>query len=183
MRLPFDGEAKRWPHKMREHSVRFFVNTCPSCINDVAIPLLGDFAYGTLVFQTDDGKRFAFAEVIAEEAWDTVARICESEFGLDPKRLSPELTIFQHVAIRCADTLGGKNYTTHFPLCPLCGARISSYGDNVTAHDGRIPFATWHNFMALTAKQRNDLVIKLWKEESGQQTNALYQSGSAHFGK
>jgi hypothetical protein len=153
---------------MRERSVRFFRNTCPSCRNDVGVPLLGDAAYGTLVFQTVDGKEFAFAEVIAEQAWDEIAQLCQAEFGFDSRQVTPSLATFQHVATRCADPLHGKRYTTHFPLCPECGERLRLFGDADPMHNGRIPFAGWRGFMSLAPEQKRRLVIMLWHEESAQ---------------
>ena len=159
------GRRTNMGAQTRGRSVRFFTNTCTTCANNVGVPLLSDFAYGEMIFQTDNGKDFAYAEVIAEDAWSIIAGICENEFGLGRKKPSPKLQVFHCVAIRCADPLDGRPYTTHFPLCPRCGAKLTSYGDNQIHHDGHVPRATWQRFMSLSPEARKSLVRKLWNEE------------------
>jgi|SRR5580698_9311246 hypothetical protein len=153
---------------MSERSVRFFTNTCSTCMNDVAIPLLGDFAYGELIFQTIDGKQFALAEVILDEAWSLISKIAAAECGFDKNGVTPALSVFQRVAMHCADPLGGKRFATRFPLCPLCASPISHYRDDRISHDAVIPRVTWRHFLGLSAQEQKNVVKLYWKDEVGQ---------------
>ncbi len=154
---------------MNYRQVRFFTNFCGVCIHNVSIPVLGDFSYGELILQTKDGKDFGYAQIISEEAWSLISTICEQECGFNPKNINPELSIFQSVAVSCADELNAKQYSKEFPLCPNCGAKLSSYNDDLIDYDADIPVVTWTHFMGLTKDKQKNMVINLWDKEKNQQ--------------
>jgi hypothetical protein len=153
-------------------NVRFFRNTCPTCFNDVGIPLLGNFAYGEFVYQTDDGKNYAYVSSFTEQAWERIAAVLREHAGMKLDKNDGDITLYQHIMIRCADPINGRQFTTTFPLCPKCGGKITSYGDNTTMFDKHVDDATWKAFMQYKPEQQVARVMEILKnEKDGQQNN------------
>lgn len=130
-------------------SVRFFRNSCPHCKEEVGLPSLGSFAYGEFVYQTEDGRSYAYVQSIGHPAWERIQSIFDR---VEPRSSDPDhrARIFQRVMIRCADPLAGKRFTTRFPLCSRCGEAIPSYSTEEPLFDEEIPDATWEDFLSAT---------------------------------
>ena len=147
-------------------SVRFFRNTCSHCNNDVGIPLLGDFAYAEFVFQTQDGKSFAYSSAIDHPAWARMKSIFLDSAGIALDQNNDDIRIYQNVLIRCADLRDGKRYTTEFPLCSTCGRKIEFYNDDETLYDEEVPDVTWNEFLSLPSVDQTTRVLTLIQEET-----------------
>lgn len=163
----FPDPLAKEKEKRMSRTVRFFKNTCPSCLSDVGIPLLGDFAYGEFIYQTADGLNFAYVSAITEPAWERVKSILRKHCGMKLDKNNTDIRIYQNILIRCADTLNERPFTTDFPLCPKCGSKITSYSDNTILFDKHIEDATWQTFMQLPQDKQVAAVIELLKKERG----------------
>jgi len=146
-------------------SVRFFRNTCPHCNNDVGIPLLGDFAYAEFVYQTQDGKSFAYSAAIAHPAWERIKSIFRDAAGMALDWNNDDIRIYQNVMIRCADPCDDRRYTMEFPLCSKCGGKIEFYNDDEVLFDQEVPDATWHEFLSIPGADQTTKVLTLIQEE------------------
>ncbi len=63
-----------------------FKNTCFRCFRRIEYPLLGDFLYGDLLFQTSDGQDFYYVQLLDNK---TFKFICEF---LDANKTKKQLT-------------------------------------------------------------------------------------------
>ena len=145
-------------------SIRFFRNTCPHCNNDVGIPILGDFAYAEFVYQTQDGKAFAYSAAIDHPAWERIKIIFRDSARMALDRNNDEIRIYQTVMFRCADLCDGERYTTDFPLCSECGRKIDSYNDNEMLFDEAVRDATWSGFLSMSEAAQTAKVLALIQE-------------------
>ena len=149
-------------------NVRFFRNACRTCHNDVGVPLLGMFAYGEFVYQTDDGRTYAYVAALTNPAWERVAAILRLAAGMSLEKNDGDIDVYQRILIRCADRNAERQYSTEFPLCPKCAAKITSYGDDVVMFDQYLDDVTWERFMALSPQAQVDEVLAILKDEEGQ---------------
>ena len=67
-----------------------FRNTCYRCFNDIEYPLLGDFSYGELLFQTIDGKDFYYVALIDNETFAFVCQYLKDNTQQKIKKLDPQ---------------------------------------------------------------------------------------------
>ena len=146
-------------------SVRFFRNTCPHCNNDVGIPLLGDFAYGEFIYQTDDGRSYAYVSAIDHPAWVRMNAIFKGAAGMSLDQNNDDIRIYQIVLIRCADLHEGRRYSTNFPLCSMCGGKIKCYSDDVIMFDAEVQDATWNEFLSTSDADQYRKVLALIVEQ------------------
>ena len=132
-----------------------FKNTCQSCFNDIEFPLLGDFSYGETIFQTTDGQDFYIAILIDNASLDFVSTILKTDSELKQRKIDP-----QRILAILADKVDGKEFTIHYPICPICKHEIKHYSDDSKTGEKELPFASWNDFEKLT----NDQKISLIKE-------------------
>lgn len=130
-----------------------FKSTCQSCFNDVEFPLLGNYADGELVLQTKDGQGFYIAELIYNPTFTFIVETLQ-----DYKDLNIKETDSQKVLTILADKIGGKEFTTEYPICPVCKKRIRHFSDNARTSKRELPFATWHDLESL---EYNDKITKV----------------------
>jgi hypothetical protein len=136
----------------KTRTVCFFKNTCHHCHNDIEYPLLGDFSYGEVIFQTIDAQHFALAVLIDNK---TFAFIRDSLKTLKDKKADP-----QHILARVADPLSGFEFTNHI-LCPICRHKQRNFIDNFRKRLVEIPVGTWHAFESLSEENRFQLVSEI----------------------
>lgn len=141
-------------------SVRFFKNTCPHCKREVGIPSLGSFAYGEFIYQTEDGRSYAYVSASGNPAWRRIDSIFKD---VDWKSSDQDYRsrIFQKVLILCADPHEGKRFTTRFPLCSKCGEKIRGGNDDEPLFDEEIPDATWDEFLSTSDADQRAKVLSL----------------------
>jgi len=128
-----------------------FRNTCYKCFNDIEFPLLGDFAYGQMIFQTKDAKDFYIAVLIDNKTFDFIAEVLEHHTDFKNKNADP-----QKILALIADKVDNKEFTTDYPICPICKVRQRSFGDHNRTTKIELGFATWTNFEGLS--QENKLI-------------------------
>jgi hypothetical protein len=126
-----------------------FRNTCHKCFNDIEFPLLGDFAYGEIIFQTKDGKGFYIAVLIDNKTFDFIADILENNKDFKSSKADP-----QKILALIADKVDNKEFTTDYPICPICKSRQSSFGDNIRTNKIELGFATWTDFESLSQESK-----------------------------
>ena len=124
-----------------------FKNTCDKCFNDIEFPLLGDFAYGEMIFQTKDAKDFYIAVLIDNKTFDFVVNILKQDKAFQNKNLDP-----QKILALIADKVDNKEFTTDFPICLICKSRQQSFGDGNRTTQIELGFATWVDFENLSDK-------------------------------
>jgi hypothetical protein len=122
-----------------------FRNTCHKCFNDIEFPLLGDFAYGEMIFQTKDAKDFYIAVLIDNKTFDFVTEVLQQSKDFQNKKADP-----QKILALIADKVDDKEFTTDFPICPICKARQRSFGDGIRTTQIELGFATWTDFESLS---------------------------------
>jgi hypothetical protein len=122
-----------------------FRNTCDKCYNDIEFPLLGDFAYGEMIFQTKDAKEFYIAVLIDNKTFDFVVDILKQDKAFQNKKLDP-----QKILALISDKVDNKEFTTDFPICPICKSRLRSFGDGNRTTQIELGFATWTDFENLS---------------------------------
>jgi len=149
--------------------VRFFENFCPNCCRNVGIPLLGDFAYGEFLYQTEDGAQFTYLNTFDEEGWDRIEEIFKVNAHISLDKNNKKIDIFQNVVKKCADKFEGKSYSTEFPLCPECGNKINSYSDEIMMFDKELKKASWSEFMSLSPDDQVAKVLNQIEEEINSQ--------------
>ena len=126
-----------------------FRNTCHKCFNDIEFPLLGDFAYGEMIFQTKDAKDFYIAVLIDNKTFDFVTEVLEHNKDLKNKKADP-----QKILALIADKVDNKEFTTDYPICPICKSRQRSFGDNIRTTKVELGFATWTDFESLSHERK-----------------------------
>ncbi|HRI20140.1 MAG TPA: hypothetical protein PLA68_04280 [Panacibacter sp.] len=139
----------------KTQTVYNFKNTCYRCFNDIEIPLLGDFAYGELIFQTKDGQDYFVAILIDNAIFDFIVETLTNDEELKHKKVDP-----QKILTLLADKINGIGFTTDYPICPICKRRQNHFNDNIRTTERELHFATWNDFENLT----HDNKIKQIKE-------------------
>ncbi|MHA4847897.1 hypothetical protein ACX0G7_27290, partial [Flavitalea antarctica] len=89
-----------------------FRNTCQKCFNDVEFPLLGDFSYGELIFQTTDGKDFSIAEIVKNEAFDFIRETINDSEELTASNVKPEKILALLEMVQFSRTRNSNNFDT-----------------------------------------------------------------------
>ena len=126
-----------------------FRNTCHKCFNDIEFPLLGDFAYGETIFQTKDAKDFYIAVLIDNKTFDFITEALEHNKEFKNKKTDP-----QKILALIADKVDNKEFTTDYPICPICKSRQRSFGDNIRTTKIELGFAKWTNFESLSQESK-----------------------------
>ena len=126
-----------------------FRNTCHKCFNDIEFPLLGDFAYGEIIFQTKDAKDFYIAVLIDNKTFDFIADILKTNKDFKSRKADP-----QKILALIADKVNNKEYTTDFPICPICKSKQRSFGDGNRTTQIELGFATWKEFESLSQESK-----------------------------
>jgi hypothetical protein len=129
----------------KTRTVYNFLNTCYKCFNDIEYPLLGDFSYGELIFQTTDGQDFFYVMLIDNKTFDFICSFLNSKIGQKNSKADP-----QKVLALIADKVEGKEFTIDYPICPNCKHRQQHFNDNTRTTQRQIGFATWIDFESLT---------------------------------
>lgn len=132
-----------------------FQNTCQNCFNDIEFPILGDFTCGETIFQTKDAKDFYIAVLVDNKTLAFITDTLQRDKELASKEVDPK-----KILALLADKVNNKEFATDYPLCPKCGARQRSYGDNRRTTKIEIGFASWIEFERL----KPDYKIELIKE-------------------
>jgi hypothetical protein len=122
-----------------------FRNTCHKCFNDIEFPLLGDFAYGEMIFQTKDAKDFFIAVLIDNNTFDFITEVLQRSKDFQNKKADP-----QKILALIADKVDDKEFTTDFPICSICRARQRSFDDSIRTTQIELGFATWTEFESLS---------------------------------
>jgi hypothetical protein len=126
-----------------------FLNTCNKCFNDIEYPLLGDFSYGELIFQTSDGLDFFIVELIDNKTLDFIYAFLNSKVGQKISKADP-----QKILALLADKVEGKEIAIDYPICPNCKRKQNHFNDNIRTTKRQIGFATWTNFESLTVDNK-----------------------------
>lgn len=126
-----------------------FRNTCHNCFNDVEFPLLGDFAYGEVIFQTKDAQDFFIAVLIENKTFDFIKEILQSNKDFNNKNADP-----QKILTLIADKVDNKEFTVDYPICPICKSRQRSFSDNIRTTKVELGFATWTDFERLSQEAK-----------------------------
>ena len=129
----------------KTQTVYNFKNTCHKCFNDIEFPLLGDFAYGEMIFQTNDAKDFYIAVLIDNKIFDFITKFLEHNKEFKNKKADP-----QKILALIADRVENKEFTTDYPICPTCKSILRIFGDNIRTTKIELSFATWTDFESLT---------------------------------
>ena len=133
-----------------------FRNTCHRCFNDIDIPLLGDFAYGEILCQTEDAQDFYIAELLNNPTFDFINSSLTQQEDLKRKRVDS-----QKVLTLLADKPNDKDFTTDYPICPICRKRQKHFNDNIRTTERQVGFVTWTDFESLTQDNKLDRLKRL----------------------
>ena len=126
-----------------------FLNTCYKCFHDVEYPLLGDFSYGELIFQTTDAQDFFLVELIDNKTFDYVREFLKNKEGQKINKADP-----QKILAILADKINEKEFAIDYPICPNCKRRQNHFNDNNRTTQRQIGFATWTDFEGLTQENK-----------------------------
>lgn len=126
-----------------------FLNTCNKCYNDIEYPLLGDFSYGEVIFQTTDGQDFFLVELIVNKTFDFICSFLKSKEGQKISKADPH-----KILALLADKVKGKDLATDYPICPICKSRHKHFNDNTRTTQRQISFATWTYFESLSVDNK-----------------------------
>ena len=129
----------------KTQTVYNFRNTCYNCFNDIEFPLLGDFSYGELIFQTKDGQDFGIAVLINNATFNFIIDTLKKDKELEHNKVDP-----QKILTLVADKLDNKEFTSDYPICPICKKRQRHFNDNVRTSKRELNFVTWRDFESLT---------------------------------
>jgi hypothetical protein len=132
-----------------------FKNTCMKCFNDIEFPLLGDFSYGEIIFQTEDGQDYYVAELINNETFNFIAKHLQEDQALLQKKADP-----QKVLMFAADKPHGKDFSVDYPICPICKSKQNHYSDNIRTNTRELPFVTWNGFQQLNESDKVEQIRK-----------------------
>jgi hypothetical protein len=135
--------------KVKTQTAYNFRNTCDKCFNDIEFPLLGDFAYGEMIFQTKDAKDFYIAILIDNKTFDFITEVLKHNTDFKSKKADP-----QKILALIADKVDNKEFTTDYPICPICKSRQRSYGDDNRTTKIELGFATWTDFESLSQESK-----------------------------
>ena len=73
--------------KNETRTVCYFKNECRNCLNTIKFPILSDFTYGELIYQTKDGKDFCIAQLPDNEIFDFITEFLKNDLELKYKTL------------------------------------------------------------------------------------------------
>jgi len=132
-----------------------FKNTCQNCFNDIEFPLLGDFSYGEMIFQSKDGHDFYLAQLIDNRTFNFILERLKVERELIAEKADP-----QKVLTLVADKPIGKEFSTDYPICPICKSKQNHYSDNIKTNTIELPFVTWNNFQQMTESDKIEQIKK-----------------------
>lgn len=133
----------------KTRTVYNFLNTCHECFNDIEYPLLGDFSYGELIFQTADGQDFFLVELIDNKTFDFICEFLKNKSGQKISKADP-----QKILALLADKVNGKDFAIDYPICPNCKRRQNHFNDNTRTTQRQIGFASWTDFESLTEEKK-----------------------------
>jgi hypothetical protein len=128
-----------------------FLNTCYKCFRRIEYPLLGDFSYGQLLFQTKDGQDYFFVELIDNMTFKFICDFLSSKTGVKIGKANP-----QKILALLADKVNGKEFTTDYPICPKCKRKQIWYNDNNRTSKRQIGFASWVDFENLSTEAKEN---------------------------
>lgn len=134
---------------IKTRTVYNFKNTCYKCFNDIEYPLLGDFSYGELIYQTTDGQDFFLAELIDNKAFDFICDFLKNKAGQKISKADP-----QKILVLLADKVSGKEFAIDYPICLNCKRLQNHFSDNTRTTQREIGFASWMDFESLTANNK-----------------------------
>ena len=126
-----------------------FRNTCHKCFNDIEFPLLGDFAYGEMIFQTKNAEDFYIAVLIDNKTFDFITDVLQHNKDFQNKKADP-----QKILALIADKVDDKEFTTDYPICPICKARQRGFSDNIRTTKIELGFVTWTEFESLSQESK-----------------------------
>ena len=138
--------------KEKNRFVYYYKNECPHCFNNIEYPLLGDFIYGELIFQTTDAQQFALAVLIDNV---TFKFICDFLKTFKNKNADP-----QEILARVADPLNDMEFITDI-ICPICRHKQRNYIDNFRKRLQEIPLVTWDNFENISEEDKLELISEI----------------------
>jgi hypothetical protein len=121
----------------KTRTVYNFLSTCYKCFNDIEYPLLGDFSYGELIFQTTDGQDFFLVELIDNKTFEFIREFLKSKAGQKISKADP-----QKILALLADKVNGKEFAIDYPICPNCKRRQNHFNDNTRTTQRQIGFAS-----------------------------------------
>jgi hypothetical protein len=121
-----------------------FKNTCHNCFNDIEYPLLGDFSYGELIFQTKDGQDFGIAVLFDNATFDFVIETLKNDKEMENNKVEPK-----NILALLADKLHDKEFTPDYPICSICKKRQRHFNDNIRTTKRELHFVTWLDFESL----------------------------------
>lgn len=98
-----------------------------------------------MIFQTKDAKDFYIAVLIDNKTFDFVVNILKQDKAFQNKNLDP-----QKILALIADKVDNKEFTTDFPICPICKSKQRSFGDGNRTTQIELGFATWVDFENLS---------------------------------
>jgi len=133
----------------KTQTVYYFKNTCLKCFNDIEFPLLGDFSYGEVIFQTKDAKEFYIAVLIDNKTFDYIKEALQQNKDFQNTKADP-----QKILALIADKIDNNDFTADYPICPICKARQHNYGDNIRTTKTELGFATWTEFESLSQEKK-----------------------------
>ncbi|MFN6114851.1 MAG: hypothetical protein ACK46C_03125 [Flavobacteriales bacterium] len=130
--------------------IMHFRNTCSHCCNDVEIPILSDFAYGEILFQSADARSFAIVDLINNSVFDEVLQALEKRAISESVRAE----IAQPMLCDLSDEINGQPYSTIYPRCPLCGQKMSFWSDEHRVGMRHLPAPQWSGFTENSPERR-----------------------------
>lgn len=130
--------------------IPFFKAFCWRCFRNVHVPLVSDFSYGELLFQTQNGKLFAHVSLIDNPFFEAILTEIEQsgETKSDP----------QEVLARLADPIENQSLQAGPYRCPRCNRRLLSVNDNRHDSFGFVPEATWAAFNRLSVQEQKGAI-------------------------
>jgi hypothetical protein len=140
-------------------AVMFFLNSCKACSQAIEIPVLSDFD-GDVLYQTEDMKHFAIVDLYQNPAMDLISQILHTRGKLEYKNWG----IAQRILCDVAEPIGNQRYIEDGKRCPLCGAKLTAWSDDVKVGMRHLPSPQWNRFMALDPTERERMVESMIDE-------------------
>ena len=147
------NEIQNLDSSIKQRNIYYFQNTCNNCYNNIEIPLLGDFSYGELIFQTLDGKDFLIADLIDNKTFSKIEKITNESRN---NQIGS-----QKILTKLADPFKGKAYSETFPICPICRKELRRYNDNKKTTRHIINYVSWSEFENLSIEKQNKRIEEL----------------------
>lgn len=76
------------------------------------------------------------------------------------KELVHKETESQKVLALLADKINNKEFTTYYPICPICKAQLRMYGDSLRTNKIEIGYAAWTEFECLSESEKIERIKK-----------------------